>query len=375
MRKALILGTGAAQVDAIHYLRNAGWWVIGCSYLRDGPGLSLVHEFRQINITDVPALEGLARSEGVELVYSVGSDLAMPAVARVATALGLRRFISPAQADLTQNKVSLRDHLRSHHISPVSYRQLRRRADATGWDHFPAIVKPADSQGQRGVGRADSMGELLACLKPALAASRCATAIVEELLDGPEVSANVFVVGGKIVVNELSDRLVVTDFPGGIPRGHVLPAQSGSETVLAEARELAERCVRALGIENGPVYLQMKLTRCGPRIIEITPRLDGCHIWRLILEARGIDLLAASFQLLAGEPLRALDGPRRADDLSLHFFLQTPGEPSSRAPHQPPRAALYNEFYLQEGDIVAAVNGHLEKVGYFLLREPACASR
>ena len=102
MRKALILGTGAAQVDAIHYLREAGWWVIGCSYLREGPGLSLVHEFRQINITDVPALEELARNEGVELVYSVGSDLAMPAVARVGTALGLRRFISPALADLTQ---------------------------------------------------------------------------------------------------------------------------------------------------------------------------------------------------------------------------------------------------------------------------------
>lgn len=69
MRKALILGTGAAQVDAIRYLRNAGWWVIGCSYLREGPGLSLVHEFRQINITDVPALEELARDEGVELIY------------------------------------------------------------------------------------------------------------------------------------------------------------------------------------------------------------------------------------------------------------------------------------------------------------------
>ena len=373
MRKALILGTGAAQVDAIHYLRDAGWWVIGCSYLREGPGLSLVHEFRQINITDVPALEELARSEGVELVYSVGSDLAMPAVARVATALGLRRFISPALADLTQNKVSLRDHLRSHHISPVSYRQLRRRADATGWDHFPAIVKPADSQGQRGVCRADSMRELLACLPPALAASRSATAIVEELIEGPEVSANVFVVGGTIVVNELSDRLVVAGFPGGIPRGHVLPARCASEAALAQARALAAQCVHALGIENGPVYLQMKITACGPRIIEITPRLDGCHIWRLIREARGIDLLAASFQLLADEPLRALDGPRRAEHLSLHFFQQPPGGLFARAAHPTPGTALYSEFYLQDGKAVTPINGHLEKVGYCLLPEAACA--
>jgi len=303
MRKALILGTGAAQVDAIRHLRDTGWWVIACSYRREGPGLEFVHQFRQINITDVPALEDLARREGVELIYSVGSDLAMPAVARVAAALGLRSFISPALADLTQNKVSLREYLQRRRISPVSYRQLRRRADAAAWNHFPAIVKPADSQGQRGVCRADTMGELLRCLEPALAASRSATAIVEELLEGPEVSANVFVVDGTIVVNELSDRLVVADFPGGIPRGHVLPAQCASEADLAQARSLAGQCIGALGIENGPAYLQMKITSCGPRVVEITPRLDGCHIWRLIREARGIDLLAARFQLLSGEPL------------------------------------------------------------------------
>ena len=327
MRKALILGTGAAQVDAIRHLRDTGWWVIACSYRREGPGLEFVHQFRQINITDVPALEDLARREGVELIYSVGSDLAMPAVARVAAALGLRSFISPALADLTQNKVSLREYLQRRRISPVSYRQLRRRADAAAWNHFPAIVKPADSQGQRGVCRADTMGELLRCLEPALAASRSATAIVEELLEGPEVSANVFVVDGTIVVNELSDRLVVADFPGGIPRGHVL----------------------------------------------ITPRLDGCHIWRLIREARGIDLLAASFQLLSGEPLRALDGPRRADHVSLQFFLQPPGGRFSRASCRTPATALYSEFYLQDGSPVAQVNGHLEKVGYCLLPEAGCA--
>ena len=375
MRKALILGTGAAQVDAIRHLRDAGWWVIGCSYLREGPGLPLVHQFRQINITDVPALEDLGRAEGIELVYSVGSDLAMPSVARVAAALGLRSFISPAIADLTQNKVRLRDYLQHRDISPVSYRQLQRHADAAGWNRFPAIVKPADSQGQRGVFRADSLPDLLAGLDLALTASRSATAIVEELLEGPELSANVFVVGGEIVVNELSDRLVVADFPGGIPRGHVLPAKSVTAADAVQARALAAQCVRALAIDDGPVYLQMKLTPSGPRIIEITPRLDGCHIWRLIREARGIDLLAASFQLLAGEPPRALDGAPPAVDVSLQFFLQAPGELFSRANHHRPRGALYSEFYLPDGHVVAPVNGYLEKVGYYLLREPACASR
>lgn len=193
---------------------------------------------------------------------------------------------------------------------------------------------------------------------------------LEEVLEGPEASVNLFVVNGEAIVNEISDRLVVLDYPGGIPRGHILPAQSASAEILEDTRKLAVQCVEALGIENGPVYFQMKLTPLGPRIIEIAPRLDGCHIWRLIREVRGIDLMEASFRLLSGETLGDLRGEEKPDlpRASLMFFLQSPGEVFSQSNHVAPRDALYTEYYLQEGQVVPTVNGHLEKVGYYIMR-------
>ncbi|TVR84784.1 MAG: ATP-grasp domain-containing protein [Rhodospirillales bacterium] len=369
MKRALILGTGAAQVDAIRHLKKHGWWVAGCSYRREGPGLTLVDRFLLIDIADVDGLATAARENDVNLIYSVGSDLAMPTVAMVAKRLGLGRLIEPETATLLQDKARLRDFLARHQISPVAYRVVSDAGDIDGWDHFPAIIKPTDSQGQRGVFQVESRAEAKERLSAALAASRGGQVILEERLDGPEVSANVFVLDGRVVVNEISDRLVVADFPGGIPRGHVIPAQSAPAPVLAQARALVEQCVGALGITNGPAYFQMKLTVSGPRIIEITPRLDGCHLWRLLRHTHGVDLLDASFRILAGEPVADAITPRsRIEGCSLMFFLQPPGEVFQRADHPAPAEALHTEYYLDDGQVVPPVNGYLEKVGYTICR-------
>ena len=369
MKKALILGVGSAQLDAIRYLRREGWWVIACSHVRQGPGLHISDQFELINITDVDALERLVRNESVDMIYSVGSDLAMPSVAEVAARTGLRSFISPGVAKILQDKTLLREFLSAHGISPVRYRRIRTPVDVEGWNAFPAMVKPADSQGQRGVFRAESSDQVLDRLPESLAFSRSGTVILEEFLEGPEISANVFLVEGQMLVNEISDRLVVESFPGGIPRGHILPSRIAPEEVLTQTRRLIEKCVSALGMKEGPVYFQLKLTSSGPRIIEITPRLDGCHIWRLIREVRGIDLLDLTFRLLSNGTLENLDVSQQAETARLMFFLQPPGAEFWEVDQPAPDGALYVEHYLRNGEMVPAVNGYLEKVGYYIRKE------
>jgi biotin carboxylase len=364
--KALVLGVGNAQVDAIRYLKGVGWWVIGCSYRREGRALELVSQFEVIDIVDFDALEELARKEKIDLIYSVGSDLAMPAVAKVAHSLDLPCFIRYETAQLAQDKVKLRDFLTAHNISPINYRRVSCEADLLGWNTYPAIVKPTDSQGQRGVFRANSMQEIKVGLGRSLGFSRSNTVIVEEFLDGPEVSVNAFVIDSQVVFNEISDRLVVAGYPGGIPRGHVLPTQTCRGETLRETQALVERCIQALVIENGPVYFQIKLTARGPRIVEITPRLDGCHLWRLIKTVGGVDLLEASFRLLMGDRGVNLQmGPGRNSYL-LGFFLSPPGKVFEESCCPAPTQATYLEYYYKDGETVRPINGLLEKVGYYV---------
>lgn len=368
MKKAIVLGVGNAQVDLIRYLKAEGWWVIGCSYRHEGRGLEYVDQFELLNITDVDGIECLGRSEKVDLVYSVGSDLAMPTAAKVASRLGLPSLVLAETAELLQNKLHLRGFLAERAISPIRHKRVCEQGDLGDWTIFPAIIKPVDNQGQRGVFLAESLAEARAGLANSLQFSRSRTLIIEEFLEGPEVSVNTFVVNGETVFNEVSDRLVVEGYAGGIPRGHIYPSVRCPETTRLETRELTVLCNHALGIENGPVYYQAILTRNGPRIVEATPRLDGCHMWRLIKTTGGVDLLEASVQRLLGVAPPSMQVTPQIEPHYLGFYYLPPGREFHRADHTPSPGAGYLEYYYSDGEAIRPINGYLEKVGYYIER-------
>jgi biotin carboxylase len=366
MKKAIVLGIGNAQLDLIRYLKSQGWWVIGCSYRREGRGLEEIDQFALLNVIDADGIEQLARAERVDLVYSIGSDLAMPAAARVASRLGLPFLVPAETAELLQNKLLLRDFLTRHAISPIRFKGIRSQSELDDWRIFPAMLKPVDNQGQRGVFLANNLEAARGGLEGSLRFSRSRTLIIEEFLEGPEISVNTFVLNGETVFCEVSDRLVVEEFPGGIPRGHIYPAVHCPPATRREAQRLTEQCNRALGIQNGPVYYQMILTVGGPRIVEVTPRLDGCHMWRLLKMSSGVDLLEASVKCLLGEAPPELSV--RADrSRYLGFYYCPPGAPFLRAHYPPPAAVEYLEYYYADGERVRPINGYSEKVGYYII--------
>jgi biotin carboxylase len=367
-KKAIVLGVGNAQVDLIRYLRANAWRVIGCSYRHEGRGLEDIDDFAMLNVIDVDGIVRLARSEKADLVYTIGSDLAMPTVAEVSAQLGLPAFIPSGTAGLLQNKLRLRGFLAEHNISPVKFKAVRGQNDLDDWTHFPAIVKPVDNQGQRGVFLANDMEAARAGLEKSLTQSRSKTLIIEEFLDGPEVSANTFISNGQTVFNEISDRLVVEGYAGGIPKGHIYPAKACTGELLAETKALVERCNRALAILNGPVYYQLILTINGPRIVEVTPRLDGCHMWRLIKTACGVDLLDVCVRQLMGEELPPMDVNPDIDSYYLGFYYCPPDRQFLLAEHQPAGEVEHLEYYYADGETVRPINGYLEKVGYFIER-------
>lgn len=368
IKTALVLGVGNAQVDLIRYLKAHGWRVIGCSYRHEGRGLEDIDEFILLNVTDVDGIESFVRAHHVDLIYTIGSDLAMPTIAQVSARLGLPAFIAPAVAVMLQNKLRLRGFLAEHNISPVKFQAVRGQHDLDAWSYFPCIVKPVDNQGQRGVYIAHNMVEACAGIENSLSHSRSQTLIIEEFLEGPEVSANTFISNGQTVFNEISDRLVVDGSAGGIPKGHIYPAQACTGDLLAETKALVEMCNHELGILNGPVYYQLILTVNGPRIVEVTPRLDGCHMWRLIKTVCGVDLLNLCVTRLMGEELPPLDVRPGMDSYYLGFYYCPPAQQFFLSGYQPVSEVKYLEYYYADGETVRPINGYLEKVGYSIER-------
>ena len=366
MKKILILGTGSAQKDIIEYCSNRDYYVITTSNVKGYSAEKLADEFRQIDITNIQETEKLAREKNVDFIYSVGSDVAMPTIAKASDDLNLPCFISYNIALVCNHKYMLRKLLEDKNVDGNIPYQIIENIDEDINISFPAVMKPSDSQGQRGVYKVDNIEELKEHFSDSLSFSREKKVIVEQYIDGDEISVNVFLENGDIRFYLISDRIVWSEYPGGLIKEHVIPSKYEKyDEIVYRIRKLVEETIQALGIENGPVYYQIKIDKKGkPHIIEITPRLDGCHMWRAIKYCTGVDLLEASINLLEG---KSYDQPSdyTVEPHSLEFLCGVPGSEFNKSNYTIPD----NEFlkwYYEDGQTINRMNGYFEKCGYVI---------
>lgn len=368
MKKALILGTNAGQADIIDYLIDKGWEVHACGHEETGPGCKLSHKFHLVDTLDYSAVANLAKMLNVNIVYSVSSDSAIRTATRVAENLNLPVLLNSEIIDLFHYKEQLRAFLNKKDISKVACKVLTSIEQTKDWHTFPCVVKPSDSQGQRGVRLVNEMKDLHDAVSQALKYSKTKTVIIEEFLDGVEFSTNMIVQQGKILVNEFTERLVFGSEYFGLPEGHSIPARNINPETLKEAGKLVTQLVNALNIADAVLYIQMKATKQGPKIIEVAPRLDGCHIWRLIKLAKGYDLRQYAIDCLTRVKMPDVVSDSLPEKLTLKFHHLPTGSKFSSKKLTLPKDYLYNEFRYKEKETIQPINGRLEVVGYYIYK-------
>src|SRR5205807_185990 len=168
----------------------------------------------------------------------------------------------------------------------------------------------------------------------AQAASRAGTALVEELVEGPEVTVNAFSVDGVFYPLTVTDRKIARPPAFGVALAHVWPSRHADERAV----EVARRAAEALGIENGPTYTQLRLGWDGPRVIELAARLGGGHDAELCSAGLGVDLNALAIAAALGEPVEPPRPEPQVAGAAPRFpvppegrLVATPGEGGARA--------------------------------------------
>ena len=164
---------------------------------------------------------------------------------------------------------------------------------------LPAVVKPVDRQGQKGLAVVEDADEYAAAIDGAVEASRSGLASIEELVPGPEVTVNAFSLGGVFHPLTVTDRLTAGGEAFGVALAHVWP----SCHPVDEAVEAARLAADALGVTDGPTYTQLVLGPDGPRVMELAARLGGGHDAELCRAALGVDLNGLALAAALGEPL------------------------------------------------------------------------
>lgn len=356
----LILGVGGVQVDMLKLL-SQNHTIHGLSYKAEGKGRKYTDHFAIIDIKDKKSVLDYARKHNISLVYSIGSDLGMITSAWVSEQLNLPSFISYSTARVCHKKSMLRNKLK-HIKGNIEHKVLATPSDMMGLQ-FPCIIKPVDSQGQRGVFLVRDQEELEQKFCSSVKYSREGKVIAERYIEGPEVSVNTYMIDGEIRFNLISDRIVWPQYSTGIIHKHRIPSQFINPAIESRIIRLISDIVKEVGIKNGPLYSQIKLEGNQPRLIEIAPRLDGCHLWRLIKYATGVDLLKITMNHLMGKNINSIKAAHIDKSWVLEFLCEEPGN-HFKTDKYDLDDVCYHEWYYDNGAVVKSINTLLEKCGY-----------
>lgn len=366
-KRILILGAGNAQIDAIEYCKSHGYEVVGCSYTTVDCGIPHLDYFEQVDIKSVEGVVALAKKFDVQAVYSVGSDLAIPTAMKASEILGLPHFVTSETAEICHAKHRMREALGHDFKGNARFIVCSDIEEARKYTDFPGMMKPVDSQGQRGCFRVDSIQDIEDNFATSMDYSFEGKVIIEQFIDGPEVSVNAYIQDGKMKFALVSDRYAFDEYPGGIIKEHIVPSSWATGAVREATLDLAERIAKKLNIENGPVYYQIKLNHgTEPMILELAPRFDGCHMWNLIKHYCDVDLMDACFRhLLEGESV--LDEAKEQSNIeyTLQFMSKEPNATFNKADFNV-KDADYVCYYYKDGDRVFKINGYIEKCGYII---------
>lgn len=362
--RVLILGVSSAQYDAVIELKKMGHEVFTVAMAKDGPAADISDHFDVINILDEEAIVKHIQKNKIDAVYSVGSDLAMPVACRISERLSMPHFVPSEAAHICNHKNELRKKLSEDFEGNVPFRVMTEIKESDL--EYPIFLKPSDAQGQRGIFRINSPKELEACFSAAKSYSREGKVIVEKYIDGPEVSVNGYMVDGTLRFFVASDRDTWKEYTGLIHR-HIVPGVAFSEEEKRKMIRLAEEACKRVGVTNGPVYFQIKIQDGQPYLIEMTPRLDGCHMWNILEKATGINLMRLTFRHLLSNDVSELDQwTGKIKPMELVFWCQKPNTTMDRSKLELPEDAVCHYYYYNDGDVIRPVNGRFEKIGYYI---------
>ena len=142
-KKVLILGVAAVQMDAVSQLKKMGCETFTCAMAKDGPAADLSDHFNLINILDEEKLATFIVDNKIDVVYSTGSDLAMPVACRLSERLGLPHFVSSYAANVCNHKNLMRERLTLECEGNIPF-QVLDSIDKIAIQ-YPAILKPSDA--------------------------------------------------------------------------------------------------------------------------------------------------------------------------------------------------------------------------------------
>jgi biotin carboxylase len=374
-RPILVLGGGRHQIGLVQYFQATGYPVVLSDFLKDSPGHDIADVSTLTNALDRKANIELAQKHNVQGVITTGTDQPLVIMADVAHKLSIPCYLTPESARSCTDKTQMFQVLSRAGVEIPKYIVVtggEQISEVVSELRFPLVVKPSDSQGQRGITVAHNTNELVESINQAFMVSSSAVVIVQEYLFGPEMTISAWVTQGKSQIMLITDRVTYNRPPAtGVCLQHIYPSLhiQGLEKM---AVELVNQITNAYGMEEGPIYIQCVRAEDSLYLIEATCRIGGGHEELLIEFVTGVKIHRHLLSLtLKGHSYsfpKLGDFPIASRYAMVNFLVAKPGtfhttiEPEHTL-ENPCGSFYYGAEYLQH-----PITNSMGRVGYFVYK-------
>lgn len=303
-KRIMVLGGNIVQAEATLTAKRLGYYTISTDLHPENPGHAIADEYCPVDIIDREAVLREARRLEIDGIVPYTSDILAPVASYVAESLSLPG--NPHETvEIMTHKNRFREFLASHGFLTPQGRACRSVAEAVAYFRTldaPAMLKPVDNAGSKGVFRIDSEEEIRLHWDETMGYSLEKTAIVEQFIErqGLQQDGDIFVIDGRIAFWGVGDQYKD-------PIAPYMPAMYSFPSVMQEeyrqrAQEMVQEALTALGFRQGPCNVEYIVDTKGDiYILEIGPRNGGNLIPFGIQECTGLDLTELTVRQAVGE--------------------------------------------------------------------------
>lgn len=282
MKKLAIIGASYLQLPLVEKAKEMGIETHCFAWPEGAVCKEISDYFYPISILEKEAILKKCVEINIDGITTIATDMAVPTICYVAEKMNLisNSFISSVAST---NKGEMRTAFKKANCSIPNFIEVTNSEVNCEGFNYPLIVKPVDRSGSRGVTKVRFENELPDAINYAITESFSKKAIIEEYIEGEEVSVETISWEGKHTILAITDK-VTTGAPHFVELAHHQPSGLPKE-IQDKIKIETIKCLHALDINFGAGHSEFKITSKGEvYCIEVGARMGGDFIGSHLVE-------------------------------------------------------------------------------------------
>ena len=291
-KRLLILGTQFEMTRLVQMSRERGYYTVVCDGYEDGPARAYADKTYTVDVRNTDEIAAICAEEKIDHIITSFSDIMFECMVLIADKAGIPCYITPQQLPAYREKETTKALCSELGIRVPRFVLLQEgfKDEDISQIRFPAVIKPRDSYGSRGLTIVHNVEQIREAFADAASYSSDHSALLEELSRGQELNCMAMVVDGEVKLISVADRMTSPWDEHHIPVNYANHYPSRYyDDAAPKVRELLQKFADATGQKYGPISTQCFYDGESIEVCEIAGRMFGFE-HELVTMSSGLDV-------------------------------------------------------------------------------------